>query len=61
MEIFKSKWSNWVDLCAGSFEHHPYLLQGSRHKNGKVKFRVVSTIKTAWYASDINLEKIKSL
>ncbi|KQC02078.1 hypothetical protein [Pedobacter sp. Hv1] len=43
MKIFKSKWGKWTDLTIGNYCETRYLLQGRRHSNGKVEFRVVKS------------------
>lgn len=60
MKIFL-KWSNWIDLSTGHFEHKPYLLQGRRRSDGKVQFRVSTTFRICWYASKIDLTDLEKL
>ena len=43
MKLFKSKWGIWQDLAIGKYSEHYYLLQGRRHKDGRVQFRVVKS------------------
>lgn len=40
MELFKSKWGQWIDLSTTGYMGYKYLLQARRHKDGRVQYRV---------------------
>lgn len=60
MEIFKSKWSKWTDLTVSSYFETRYLLQGRRHKNGKVQFRVTKS-DAIYVAEKLELKDLEKL
>jgi len=53
--------TKWIDLSVGNFDNQFFLLQGKRKRNGKVKFRVESTIKRVYYAPAITLKDLEKL
>lgn len=60
MSIFKSNWGKWTDLTVGNYFETRYLLQGRRHKNGAVQFRVARS--GAVFAADaLKLEDFEKL
>ena len=40
MELFKSKWGQWIDLSTAGYMGYKYLLQARRHKDGRIEYRV---------------------
>ena len=40
MELFKSKWGQWIDLSTTGYMGYKYLLQARRHKDGRIQYRV---------------------
>ena len=40
MKLFKSKWSQWIDLSTTGYMGYKYLLQARRHKDGRIQYRV---------------------
>ena len=40
MELFKSKWGQWIDLSTTGYMGYKYLLQARRHKDGRIEYRV---------------------
>lgn len=62
MKLFKKRWSKWSDISVGLYVDRPYLLQARRNNNnGKVQFRVSTTIRYANYCKAPTLEQLKQL
>ena len=60
MGIFKTKWGKWTDLTVSSYFETRYLLQGRRHKDGRVQFRVVKS-PAIYCAEKLELKHLETL
>lgn len=60
MKIFKTKWGKWIDLTVSSYFETRYLLQGRRHKDGRVQLRVVEST-AIFCAEKLELKDLEKL
>lgn len=60
MKLFKTKWSEWIDLSVGHYDQEFYLLQGRRSSSGKVQFRVEAS-KKSWNTPAISLTDLAQI
>lgn len=62
MKLFKNNWGKWTDISVGMYSSQPYLLQARRNsRNGKVQFRISSTLTGAYNCNAPTLEQLKNL
>lgn len=60
MKIFNSKWGKWTDLTVSNYFETRYLLQGRRHIDGRVQFRVEKS-PSIFVAEKLELRDLESL
>lgn len=60
MKLFKTNWGKWSDLQVSSYFETRYLLQGRRHKDGKVQFRVVKSA-PIYCAEKLDIKTLETL
>jgi hypothetical protein len=58
--IFKSKWGKWTDLSIATWGNDVVLLQGRRHIDGRVKFRIARN-PTYSSVAPITLDDLKNV
>lgn len=54
-----NKWGKWEDLSLGYYDEF-YLIQGRRHRNGKIQFRL-EKYPRVWAKSHLELSDLKKL
>ena len=59
-QLFKPRWSKWIDISVGSIQDYRYVLQGRRHRNGKFQFRV-EHIANAYGCQSPTMEQLKEI
>ena len=60
MKLFSRNWGQWTDLSTTMYMGNKYVLQGRRHKNGKLQYRV-EKIEDSYTCPNPTLEQLEKV